>query len=168
MAEKKPFVVNIHGKEYLTVAGRVKLAHEKEEKLGIDSEILRDDDKVVVVKAAVITSKGTFTGISAADKTKPTIEGNSPYEVAQTSAIGRALGFAGYGVMESGIPTYEEMKKAGANLVGTTIASEIKGEKGDRLLCQSCAKEISEKVAEFSESRYGRSLCLNCQKVEVK
>ena len=61
----------------------------------------------IVVKATVVTEKGTFTGISAANEAK-TIEKQSPYEVAETSAVGRALGFAGYGVI-NGIATADEI-----------------------------------------------------------
>jgi hypothetical protein len=100
--------VTIHGKEYITVNERVQEAHEALEKLDITTEVLYQSP--VVVKATVVTKKGTFTGISAANPTKP-IEKMSPYEVAETSAIGRALGFAGYGIVE-GIATADEMAKA--------------------------------------------------------
>src|SRR5215213_3249986 len=63
----------------------------------------------IVVKAKVITEKGSFTGISAANEAK-LIEKQSPYEVAETSAVGRALGFAGYGVV-NGIATADEIAK---------------------------------------------------------
>ncbi len=39
------------------------------------------------------------------------IEKASPYEVAETSAIGRALGFAGFGIAD-GIASADEMVKA--------------------------------------------------------
>jgi len=101
--------VNIHGKEYVTVAERVAQAHKDSKKLSITTEILPNGGKVVV-KATVTTEKGTFTGISAANPDK-SIEKMSPYEVAETSAVGRALGFAGFGVVE-GIATGDEVKKA--------------------------------------------------------
>lgn len=104
-------VVKIHGKDYMTVAGRVESAHEVNEKtLSITTELVSSDP--VLFKATVLTSKGTFTGYSASygDPKKP-IEKQSPYEVAETSAVGRALGFAGYGIVE-GIASADEMKKA--------------------------------------------------------
>ncbi len=62
----------------------------------------------------------TFTGISAANPAK-TIEKQSPYEVAETSAVGRALGFAGYGVI-NGIATADEIAKTPSqgSLVGSS------------------------------------------------
>lgn len=109
MADSPSNVIKIHGKDYVTVAGRLKMAHDATEKLTILTEVVPVAEQVVV-KATVITEKGTFTGISAANPSKM-IERQSPYEVAETSAVGRALGFAGYGTIES-IASADEMVKA--------------------------------------------------------
>ena len=106
---KNKNIVILHGKEYMTVAGRIELAHEKEEKLSIVTELLPLPN-AIVVKATVTTSKGVFTGISYANFSKA-IEKVSPYEVAETSAVGRALGFAGFGLVE-GVATADEIVKA--------------------------------------------------------
>jgi len=98
--------VNIHGKQYYTVAERLELA--KLDILAISTEVLDKDP--VVIKATVTTKKGVFTGISAANPSK-TIEKVSPYEVAETSAVGRALAFAGYGV-DGSVASAEEINKA--------------------------------------------------------
>lgn len=101
--------IDIKGKKYVTVAERVRLAHESGEKLSIITEVLQHTP-TVVIKATVTTLKGTFTGISFANVAKA-IEKTSPYEVSETSAVGRALGFAGFGILE-GIATADEVKKA--------------------------------------------------------
>lgn len=101
-------IVNIHGKDYMTVAKRVELAH----KDGLDSiqtEVLQHGPPVVV-KATIIVKGKTYTGISSANPLK-SIEKSNPYEVAETSAVGRALGFAGFGLIES-IASADEMVKA--------------------------------------------------------
>lgn len=104
--------INIHGKEYITVAERVSEAHKNANGiLSITTEVLFQTP--VVIKATVTTKNGVFTGISAANPLK-TIEKASPYEVAETSAVGRALGFAGYGMVE-GIATADEVVKAEAD-----------------------------------------------------
>lgn len=92
--------IKIHGKEYVTVAERLKEAHEslKEVDFSITTEVLTHEP--VVVKATVTIGEKVFTGHSAANPAKA-IEKASPYEVAETSAVGRALGFAGYGVIDS-------------------------------------------------------------------
>lgn len=100
-------VIKIHGKDYMTVAGRLELA--REDVQSIVTEVIPDHG-LVVVKATVTTKKGVFTGISAANPSKA-IEKMSPYEVAETSAVGRALGFAGYGAVDS-VASADEMIKA--------------------------------------------------------
>lgn len=107
-------IVNIHGKQYMTVAKRVEdwLAENKANNDGysIETEVL--NHVPVVVKATVKYKNRIFTGISAANPSK-TLGKQSPYEIAETSAVGRALGFAGFGVIE-GIASADEMIKAGA------------------------------------------------------
>jgi hypothetical protein len=101
--------IDIHGKAYVPVSERVRVAHEESKKLSITTEVLPNGGSIVI-KATVTTEKGVFTGISAANPAKA-IEKMSPYEVAETSAIGRALGFAGFGIIE-GIATADEVVKA--------------------------------------------------------
>lgn len=102
-------MVNIHGKEYITVAERLTKIHAELKNLSITTEVLFTEPRVVI-KATVTTPKGKFTGISAANVNKA-IEKESPYEVAESSAVGRALAFAGYETV-GGIASAEEMKKA--------------------------------------------------------
>lgn len=99
--------VNIRGRQYVTVAERLTKAHQELEKIDITTEVILHDP--VVIKATVVTKKGTFTGISAANVNKQ-IEKETPYEVAESSAVGRALAFAGYETTD-GIASAEEMKK---------------------------------------------------------
>lgn len=109
-------IITIHGKEYMTVAKRVGLAHEDNALQSVETEVLSHDP--VVIKAKVCISGRVFTGISAVilEQAKM-IEKENPYEVAETSAVGRALGFAGYGLIES-IASADEVSRA-------TIKSKI-------------------------------------------
>lgn len=124
--------VQIHGNTYVTVAERLKAA--QDDLVSVSTEVLFQTP--VVIKATVATKKGTFTGISAANPDK-TIEKMSPYEVAETSAVGRALGFAGYGVIDS-IASADEMKKAEAD--PTDSWGEETKSKYDP--CKSCGGEV--------------------------
>lgn len=127
--------IKIQGKEYVTVAERVKAIHDdlKKEAFSITTEVIPNGG-AVVIKATVTTPKGTFTGISAANPLK-SIEKMSPYEVAETSAVGRALGFAGYGMVDS-IASADEMVKAGAaeKIVGLDEAPK------EKVLCKECGE----------------------------
>lgn len=100
--------VKIHGKEYFTVAERLEQAKDVIKR--IETEVLYLEPQIMV-KATIETDKGTFTGISAANPDK-SIEAKTPVEVAETSAVGRALAFAGYAGSE--IASADEMVKEGA------------------------------------------------------
>lgn len=103
--------INIHGKDYITVAERLKQAHDDGKLVSITTEIL--EHKPVVIKATITMTDGkVYTGISSVpQQTYKQIEKMNPYEVAETSAVGRALGFAGFGAVES-IASAEEVVKS--------------------------------------------------------
>lgn len=117
------WVRNINNNDYLMVAGRVILVHGDLNSLDITTEVVPELTNLtiengrykgaVTVKATVRTPKGTFTGYSMASAHAGGAEGSAPIEVAETSAVGRALGFAGYG-LEYGIASAEELYKVGA------------------------------------------------------
>lgn len=92
-------IVNIHGKEYMTVAYRVKQLREQHNlDIGITTDIVSIDDEVVVVKA-ILTDKSGFviaTGHAEENRKASMINKTSALENCETSAIGRALAGAGY------------------------------------------------------------------------
>ena len=103
-------IVQIHGRDYMTVARRVEVAHEAKTLEGVETEIVNHNP--VVVKARVTIKGKVFTGISSVNlDSQKMIEKLNPYEVAETSAVGRALGFAGYGLIES-IASADEVSRA--------------------------------------------------------
>ncbi len=129
-------IVQIHGKDYMTVARRVELAHEDDTLDSVETEVLSHNP--VVVKAKITLKGHIFTGISSVDlQSEKTIEKQNPYEVAETSAVGRALGFAGYGLMES-IASADEMVRA----VSPSMSKE---EHTERLVCEVCGRLAKEK-----------------------
>jgi hypothetical protein len=122
MTDLKQFTVGIHGKQYLTVAGRVQMAHDSGKFISIQTEVVTHEPYILVKATVTVAGRiatQTFTGMSAANPGKA-IEKMSPYEVAETSAVGRALGFAGFGLVE-GIATADEMVKAST---GSSMAHE--------------------------------------------
>ncbi len=148
--------VRIHGNEYVTVAERVALLHKarKTEVVSIDTFILSEDDTQIVVKAIVKCAAGTFTGHAHSMKKAGGPEGDAPLEVAETSAVGRALGFAGYGIIE-GVASADEVIVAQAK---TPRASAAQGAApvlatpwkckdcggtnlGDDFVCLNCGRE---------------------------
>lgn len=104
--------INIKGKEYAPVVERVKEAHIQDKDVSIVTDILNIGEDRVVVKATVIFKGKSFTGHSQAVYGKG-LMGEVALEVAETSAVGRALGFANIGLID-GIASADEMRKAGA------------------------------------------------------
>jgi hypothetical protein len=146
--------VNIHGKEYKTVAERLEEAHATSDLMGVETEVLYLDPQIMV-KATIKTKKGVFTGISAADPNK-SIEAKTPVEVAETSAVGRALAFAGYAGSE--IASADEMVKAGVK--------EDKEPTGLRSKCQTCGAEMVEKSGNSNGKPWTGLFCPNAKKGE--
>jgi hypothetical protein len=100
--------INIKGKEYVPVVERVKEAHLQDTRVSITTEMVNSDTRVIV-KATVIFKGVTYTGYSQAEWGKG-LMGGVALEVAETSAIGRALGFANIGLLD-GIASADEMRK---------------------------------------------------------
>lgn len=108
--------ITIKGKEYVPVVERVKEMHKIFPGSQIHTEIVSNADGRVVVKATVglkRAGENTLTfyeGHSQAEWGKGMM-GGVALEVAETSAIGRALGFANIGLID-GIASADEMRKA--------------------------------------------------------
>ena len=107
--------IKIKGKEYVPVVERVKEAHALDEKVSITTEVVDYGLSRVSVKATVVFKGQTFTGHSQAEWGKGMM-GEVALEVAETSAIGRALGFANIGLLD-GIASADEMRKVKAKAV---------------------------------------------------
>lgn len=136
-------IVQIHGKDYMTVARRVELAQESKALEGVETEVLSHDP--VVVRAKVTIKGKVYTGISAVDRnSNRVIEKQNPYEVAETSAVGRALGFAGYGLLES-IASADEVTRAVAIRSASTDVEEKKDTQESTVNCEVCGASAIEK-----------------------
>lgn len=77
------------------IGGRLRILHESNEHLSIQTEIVRLENDFVVVKAAVESQKGTFNGTGTASAQRDARLAESLVELAETRAIARALRFGG-------------------------------------------------------------------------
>lgn len=116
-------IVLISGNKYMTTAGRIMALHEKfPGQVQILNEILNDDEfKIEMMSTVEITSEtGTrkFTGFAREYyevKTQKDVNFASALENCETSAVGRAIGFAGVGLLlESGFASANEIERIGA------------------------------------------------------
>ena len=92
--------ISIRGKEYVMVKDRILAFNEKYPKGSITTELHEDGSKIVfkaiVSPDATQLPIRTFTGHSEAIRGQSEgITGQSPVEVAETSAVGRALAMMG-------------------------------------------------------------------------
>ena len=89
--------VNIHGKEYYTVVERLKmLKNDFKINYSLTTDLLKCDDKMVIVKATLSIDGNEYTGIAEEMRNASKINKTSAVENCETSAIGRALSSAGY------------------------------------------------------------------------
>lgn len=110
--------VNIHGKEYKTVAARVQEFREKNgETYNIVTEIVNADDQRVVMKASITFHEPQTglvqimaTGHAEEVRTSSQINRTSALENAETSAIGRAL--AAFGLAGTEYASADEVAQA--------------------------------------------------------
>lgn len=103
--------VNIHGKEYFTVAERVSAFREKHPELTIETDIVRWEGDDVVVKASIIDNgKLIATGLAHEVRGSTNINKTSHVENCETSAIGRAL--AAFGMAGTEYATADEVANA--------------------------------------------------------
>lgn len=142
----------------MTVARRLELAHDQDALESIETEILSFEP--IVVKAKVWIKGRSFTGISAVlpQNARP-IEKQNPYEVAETSAVGRALGFAGFGLVES-VASAEDMVRS---------VSDKDSSNNDTLECVVCGEPaiIKEGVAKNGKN-YKGIFCTTGDKAHTK
>jgi len=110
----KDKAVNISGKSYVLVSDRIIYFNENYPNGSITTEYVEQDERVTF-KATVIpdVEKPTrvFNAYSQAVWGVGMVNKTSALENAETSAIGRALGFMGIGVIES-IASADEINKA--------------------------------------------------------
>jgi hypothetical protein len=95
--------VSIKGKQYVTVNERVRLVHEERETFEmIESKPMQVGD-MWIWQAMILVDGKRFIGTAEVklDAPKNTADGTNPFACAETSAVGRALGFAGLGALES-------------------------------------------------------------------
>ncbi|AFM26091.1 hypothetical protein [Desulfomonile tiedjei] len=80
------------------IGGRLRILHESNDNLSIQTDIVRLEPDFVVVKAAIESQRGKFNGTGTASGQRDARLADSLVELAETRAIARALRFGGIGV----------------------------------------------------------------------
>ena len=96
--------VRIHGKEYKTVALRVDEFRKNSPSFGIETEIIENSDDRVITKTSIKSDddggRVIATGYAEEIRNSTNINKTSALENCETSSVGRALAFLGYGGSE--------------------------------------------------------------------
>jgi hypothetical protein len=92
--KEEKWVKNIYPK----VGGRLRLAHNQNDRLSISTTIIKYDESIAVVMAVTTTGKGSFPGYGMSSVERDKTIAPAILELAETRAIARSLRFAGYGV----------------------------------------------------------------------
>jgi hypothetical protein len=106
-------IVNIHGKEYQTVAKRVSDFRELyKQDFSIETKLVERTDKDVVMKATIRNDTGRViaTGYAEEQRSSSMINKTSALENCETSAIGRAL--AAFGMAGTEYASADEVANA--------------------------------------------------------
>ncbi len=111
-------VRQIHGKDYVEVATRVNAVHEAGKVFEIVESVPFWMADRVLWRVIVKVDNRQYVGTAEAklDAAKNTPDGTNPFECAETSALGRALAFAGFGSVER-IASYDEIARSRAGAV---------------------------------------------------
>jgi hypothetical protein len=163
-------IVKVNGKDYPVVGGRLRLAHDENEKsLSIETTVIKYEDGIAVIQAKVTTEKGIYNGLGNATVQRDARLKMAILELAETRAIARALRFAGYGVEYTGFEEVDygehedkPQKNAGEKKMDKPQGNQEKQQTAG--LCDKCRKPITAAEKGYSEKKYGIPLCRECQK----
>jgi len=124
MANRAIKPIDVKGKEYVEVNQRVTAFRMVHPNGGISSEIVSLADGVVVMKATCFDDGGNILGVGHAYEKENSsyINKTSYIENCETSAVGRALGMAGFGI-DASICSAEELQNALLNQEGNETVS---------------------------------------------
>lgn len=160
------FIVKLQGKEFILYNGLVDLAHQ-DGLISLDVELLqspsKDNEMTAIAKATAKTKDKSFTDIG--DASPGSVSGMlKPHiiRMAATRAKARAL----RDLTNIGMTAAEELMDE-ADVPKEPKQSSYKSkpsQNSESLTCSECSADINDAVNKFSTKKYGKALCLNCQK----
>lgn len=127
--KEKPIYTYVD-RPYMQVDGRVKWAVDEAnmqgEKIHVEQAVFGESAAgQLLCSKRVVCSRGDSVGIIEVNVGGGGADRYNAYANAETSALGRALGFLGYGLFGTGIASYEEMQGALSRSPGQEDKSDI-------------------------------------------
>lgn len=115
--------MDIKGKRYIPVNERVKAFRMLCPDGTIETELVKYDDANIIMRAVIkVNGEVKATGYAKEVEGSSNINRTSALENAETSAVGRALGFLGIGI-DTSIASYEEVTNAQMYQEGNKLAT---------------------------------------------
>jgi hypothetical protein len=148
--------IDIKGKAYVTVSERVKAIRNKYGfNVSIITEVVELDGESVSIKATVLQDGNIIaTGHAKENKNDSFINKGSYVENCETSAVGRALAFAGFGI-DAEIASADEIVNSDSN---AAISSSQMIQIENLLQSSSVGETIQEKIqTEMEDMTYSRA-----------
>ena len=164
----------IKGKDYAEVNQRIKAFRMVYPDGFISTEMLQNENGVCIFRAEVgyqaDNGDGNVLGVGTAYEKEGSsfINKTSYIENCETSAVGRALGMAGFGI-DTSVASYEEVQTAIENQ-----KEKPKIEKSEKVMCPKCGIQIlntpvrSGKVLSPKEVIDKWGMCDRCYKEQLK
>jgi len=108
----KKGIVNIHGKQYATVAHRLQEFRKRYPLAQINTNLEKDEDNIVIFCCAIwVDGVVVATGWAEEVRGSTNINKTSALENCESSSVGRALAFMGFGI-DGSIAAAEEVENA--------------------------------------------------------
>ena len=158
--------IAVHGKDYAEVKEKVRAFRRVFPEGSIATKIIEVDENHCIFKASVFNENGSLLAEGHAQETYATTKfKDSMLEIAETSAIGRALGVLGIGI-KGGIDSADTMRRV----------ADKEETKNKMLICHRCGRQIidtadktgkvwrAEEISAITVKKYGDSYCLPCLK----
>ena len=151
--------IDIKGKPYVEVNERIKFFRANYSGWRIETELISVENGICIMKAVVKDDQGIIqaTGHAFEKEDSSFINQTSYIENCETSAVGRALGILGIGI-DTSIASKEEIENAQLNQYKVKVSNK------PMFICEKCGESITESVYKFSNSKFGKPLCMKCQK----
>jgi hypothetical protein len=89
-------------KVFPIIGGRLRLAHEENQNLNLQTEMVSWDGQYAIFRCLAVTNKGQFVGYGTANSERDARLSESLIELAETRSVARALRFAGFGLEFTG------------------------------------------------------------------
>lgn len=159
---------DIKGKDYAEVKEKIKAFRRVFPEGSISTKIINADEQTCLIRAEVFNECGSLLATGHACEHRSSLkEYLKDYliEIAETSAIGRALSYIGFGIKD-GVATAESMERA----------NKKNDDRGAMLICHRCGRNINdcqdnkgkiwraEDISQITIKHYGDALCFPCLK----